>query len=162
MVVARHELRRPVDFRLAVDRDVDLRERREGKNIREGRGLGAQAFEDEEGERRAGKPARRRIGESVVLAATRHPAARALSGAQQHELVCIPDRQRAQQDVVDETEDRGVGAYAKRERNQGDGRRSRALQQLAEGETDVLHREPGPFLKCLIAQPRAINTGMCG
>ncbi len=77
VIVAGDELRRCVDLRRAVDEDVDLRERGERKDVRQRRMLGTQALENEERERRARESAGRRVGESVVLARTGHPAPRA-------------------------------------------------------------------------------------
>ena len=57
MVVARDQLRRRGDLRLTVDEDVDLRERREGEDVRQRRALRAETVEGEQGERRAAESA---------------------------------------------------------------------------------------------------------
>ncbi len=85
-------------------------------------------------------PARFRIDGAVVLAAARHPALPAFDGAQDNELVGVMHRQRPQQDVADEAEDRGVGADAEREGKQGDGGEAGVLQQLTDGYPDVVQQ----------------------
>ena len=55
------------------------------------------------------------------------------------ELLRIPDRQGAQEDVVHQAEDGGVRADAERERQQRDGAEARGLDELTEGEFQVGH-----------------------
>ena len=63
-------------------------------------------------------------------------------------LVAVPDedqpvgvriRQRPEQRLVEQAEDRGVGADAQRERQDGDEREDRLLAERPEGEAEVLH-----------------------
>ena len=50
---------------------------------------------------------------------------------EQHELLGIPDRQRAQEHFVDEREDRRIGADAERDRQEGDHREQRRTAEPA-------------------------------
>ena len=79
--------------------------------------------------------------DTVVLAGARHPALPRLRW-------CARERARRgsctgsdpQQEVVDEAEDRGVGADAEREGKQRDGGEARVLQQLTDGYPDVVQQ----------------------
>jgi len=55
------------------------------------------------------------------------------------ELTRRCNRERAQQDLVEERVDRGVGAYAEGEREDRDCRDKGCLEQHAGGEADVAH-----------------------
>ena len=66
---------------------------------------------------------------------------------QLHEAVWVAYRQGTKQQVVDQAEERGVGADAERERERDDGREDRSLPEHSDGVPRVLHeridqREP--------------------
>ena len=54
-----------------------------------------------------------------------------------HQLVGRLHRQLAQQDLIDQREDRGVGADPQRQRQDRDGREQRAAAKAAQGEPEV-------------------------
>jgi len=54
-----------------------------------------------------------------------------------HQAIRLGDRQPAQQDLVDEREDGGVGADAKGERQDGDGGEERAAAQPAKSQPQI-------------------------
>ena len=82
----------------------------------------------------------RRVDGSGSFASAAHAALRTVNRAEQHELVRVFHRQRAQEELVDEREDRGVGADADRNRQDGHGCEDRRLPQLAHGKREVVHR----------------------
>jgi hypothetical protein len=83
--------------------------------------------------------ARRRIGKAVVLAAPRHRPADALDRTQHHQPIRIPDRQRAQQELVDQAENRRVGADAQRQRQHRRGGEATMFEEQAEREREIIH-----------------------
>ena len=60
-----------------------------------------------------------------------------------HQPIRVADRQRAQQQIVDEAEERRVGADAERERQRDHGGERRTLQQHAHRIADVLRHRVG-------------------
>ena len=62
-----------------------------------------------------------------------------------------PDGQRAQQEAVDDAEERGVDADAERQRQYGDAGESRRPPERSEGMTDVLPDAFKPRLPSLVA-----------
>jgi hypothetical protein len=57
---------------------------------------------------------------------------------EKRELPRIPDGQRAQDEAVDEREDRGVRADSERQRKHGDRRHDRRCNQLPDGDADIV------------------------
>ena len=55
------------------------------------------------------------------------------------QLLWVLNGERAQQEFVDQAEDRRVGSDADREREHGHGGEAGVFQQLAEGESQVIH-----------------------
>jgi len=68
--------------------------------------------ESEQRERRAGGTSGKGVDRAVVLAAARHSAVSGFDIPQEHEFMRISDRQRPQEEIVDEAEDRRVCADA--------------------------------------------------
>ena len=103
-----------------------------------------------DGDRRIGQPARedfaKGLGPLLILLVDRvgvHPRAHVAAAVrarlvEHHQLVRVLDRQLAEQDLVDQREDRGVGADAKRERQDRHDREQRAAEQAADGELQVV------------------------
>ncbi len=95
------------------------------------------------------------------LGAVAHAAAVAFGvrGAHLHQLAGPRDRQRAQDDLVDEREDGGIGRDAKRHRQHGDGGKQRHPAEAADGVTQVGgelgHGRSSEQLRCQthVAQP---------
>ena len=71
-----------------------------------------------------------RIDRSVVLAGAREAPALAFDVAKEDELARILHRKRAKQDVVDETEHRGVGADAESKRRHDRGGEAAIVKKL--------------------------------
>ena len=67
---------------------------------------------------------------------------------QQHELVRVADGERAHQQPVQQAEDRGVGADAEREREDGDGREPWTGREDADGVTKVLLHDVTVLPEC--------------
>src|SRR6185503_2543484 len=59
---------------------------------------------------------------------------------QHHQLIGLPERKRPQEHRVDDGEDRGVGADAERQREDGHGGETRAREQHADGVAKIAHR----------------------
>ena len=58
-----------------------------------------------------------------------------------HQALGIAHRELAQQDLVDQREDRGVGADAERQRQDGDGGEERAAAEAAQRQAEVVRRK---------------------
>src|SRR6266702_2727511 len=56
-----------------------------------------------------------------------------------YQAIWVLEWKRPEQHRVDDTENRGVRADAEREREHGHGREAGVLQQLAEGEAEIVH-----------------------
>jgi len=73
----------------------------------------------------------------------RNPLARIIAGSvrenDSHQLLCVLHLQRSEQKLVDQTEDGGVRPDAQREREHGHSGEAGVLQQLAEGEFEIIH-----------------------
>ena len=101
-------------------------------------------------DRGVGQPARQhfaeRLGALLVLLVDRigvHARAHVAAAVrarliQHHQLVRVLHRQLAQQDLVDQREDRGVRADAERERQDRDDRKQRAAKEAADGQLEVV------------------------
>jgi hypothetical protein len=98
---------------------------------------GSEALEGQQRERGARGTPGGRIDRSIVLPGPRQTAIASFHVAKQHQLAWISYRQLAEEDVVDEAEDGGVGTDAEREReHDGHGEAGR-LQEPADGESEV-------------------------
>ena len=106
VVVARDVLGRDRRLGHALGNHADARERCRREQLGHGRRRRPQPFEDRERERRADLAAGGRIDAALSFAGVAHAAADAVLHAQQHELVGPRDRQRPQQQLVDQAEDR--------------------------------------------------------
>ena len=139
--VAGDQLGRRLDLGLAVDHDVDLRERREGEQRRSG--PDARPASARTRAARTTCCARRPVTGSIdplfSPARDMRPPIPSTFLSSTSSSGCA-DRQRAQQRVVDQAEDRGVGADAERQRQHGDGGEAGTLQQVADREAQVAHR----------------------
>ena len=71
-----------------------------------------------------------------------HDAARRQLVPDGDDAIEIGERQGFQQECVDGAEDRGVGADAERERDDGDERKGRPPQEISQCVTNIAHEPP--------------------
>src|SRR5262249_7873167 len=72
----------------------------------------------------------------------------------EYEPFRLLERRRSQQHRVDHAEDRRVRTDAERERENGDGSKSRVLSQLAPGESKIIHNAKLPLVRVSRLLPR--------
>jgi len=98
---------------------------------------GPEALERQQRKRSARGPPGDRVDRSIVLAGPRQAAIGSFHVAKQHQLAWITYGQFAEEDVVDEAEDGGVGTDAECQREHDGHREAGRLEESADGEPDV-------------------------
>ena len=147
VVVARDVLRRDRRLGHAFGDHADARERRRGEDAGHRRRRRPQPLEDGARQRRADLAAGHRIDAALPFAGVAHATADAVLHAQQHELVGPRHRQRPQQQLVDQAEDRGRRPDPQRQRQHGDdgeaGRAGEMPQRRSHDTHGDLHAPAG-------------------